>query len=98
MSRRMGRKHCKWPLGLFVRVKTNIGVKVGKINKHDRAYGDSAAVDFSPTLVNMDGCGDRYTAFVPFRNMKPLPGQLKPKVPWYKDRVWALRTGRERRE
>jgi hypothetical protein len=96
--RRMDRKHCKWPLGLKVMVLTNIGYIQGRILKHDRRMGPEAWIDFSPHLVNMDDHGDRHTAIIPFRSMKPLPGQDRPKIPWYRAMdEEAMRQRRERR-
>lgn len=46
-------KHCKWPLGLWVMVMTDVGYIQGRIHKHDRSLGDGAWVDFSPVVVTM---------------------------------------------
>lgn len=68
----MMRRHLKWPLSMAVMVNTPQGYLRGTISSHLREYPHSCWVDFSPVLVNYDGCGERYAAIVPFRSMKPV--------------------------
>lgn len=76
-------KHCKWPLGLRVTVMTPQGYLRGKVHKHDRGWKHECSIDFSPNLVDLDGRGLRYCGYVPFRSIRPDPGQERPTEPWY---------------
>jgi hypothetical protein len=92
-------RHCKWPLGLKVMVKTEQGYMEGRIHKNDSRAPHKAWVTF-PVCVTMQGRDDngrmfklcqcctephaRFGHVIPFRNMKPLPGQVRPDQPWYR--------------
>jgi hypothetical protein len=68
----MMRRHLKWPLSMRVAVKTPQGYLQGKIVKHLREDKNKCIVDFSPVLVNYDGYGLRFIAYVPFRSIKKI--------------------------
>jgi len=78
-------RHCKWPLGMTVLVKTPCGYLAGTVFKHDRAWRHCCTVDFKRQLVNMgDANGERYCHNIPFRNLKPVGEVKRPTKPWYK--------------
>lgn len=48
------------------------GYLEGTISGHLREYPAQCSVDFSPRLVDLDGYGFRFSARVPFRNIKKI--------------------------
>lgn len=68
----MMRRHLKWPLSMRVAVKTPQGYLQGTIGGHLKEHSGRCVVDFTPNLVDFDGYGLRYSAVVPFRNIKKV--------------------------
>jgi hypothetical protein len=72
------RKHRKWPLGMFVLVKTPAGYIRGRVFKHWRKDENEhgCSVEF-PFVVDMgDANGSRFCHEIPFRSLKPVVATL----------------------
>lgn len=67
----MMRKHLKWPLSMPVMVMTPSGYLRGTVSGHIRDYPHRCWIKFDQ-LVNYDGYGERYSAIVPFRSIRPV--------------------------
>lgn len=80
-------RHCKWPLGTQVLVRTPQGYLRGTINRHQTAVRCRHGCDVAfEEIVDLgDGNGARYCHHIPFRSMRRVnPLTVRPKRPWYK--------------
>ena len=80
-------RHCKWPLGTLVWVKTPQGYMEGRVNRHltHPRYIDKCDIAFVELVDMGDANGVRYCHAVPFRNIKPKEKKVRSKRPWYKE-------------
>ncbi len=80
-------RHCKWPLGMTVMVKTPGGYMQGKVNRHqktDRRCRHGCDIAFEVVVDLGDRNGSRFCHHIPFRCIKPVGPVKRPSMPWYK--------------
>ncbi|WP_295487899.1 hypothetical protein [uncultured Pseudomonas sp.] len=88
-------RHCKWPLGTTVHVKTPAGYLLGTISKHDRSLPNGCWVDFDIAFSWRYPEHQGYGHIVPFRSMRPHY-RVRLKRPWYREEPYAQLTRRGR--